>query len=551
MQQRKTATNLCLRTEPAQTSITPTQVDDRPLQVIQMKRGGSGGGNAAKDGTLRQPGGSRRAGITGKLGRPPGNAVGASSATTISNKRDVTDNLLLAAGPPRVSTAPSLVAPAALSSEAASHQKEGASDNWDDDFEEAPGSRLAALRPSTQLAATGTGIHSHTNPLISHLDQYDDDFAEVNGHGALALKRSQPTTAPPSSARQATPPSGLSAAPPQLQHKRSARALDTSNGRDNPQNLTASASKSRSLSQALHKYSEKVSLEDYEADFDTITDRKPDQSHSLRLSKTRAAEDPDFEEGEFDPFADLDGDERVEVNDLDANAARDKHARLCQYVGDLVERLESRGSQEDLIDVCDQLVSQTWGFKRKEVERTHIPLFAQDTILAEAPEMKQPFFSAHGALSLVQLLEANRSAHVTCRLLGVLNLIIFQDPEAQENLCLIGAIPVVMSFTAKHFTHDIRLEAAHFVYAMCSTSSLTLQFVLSCRGLKTLVELIDEDYNEQKDLVWLGVGCVNSVMELQVSPLLSCRWTCAVLTLPPEPRLAEQFLQNACTARSA
>lgn len=95
--------------------------------------------------------------------------------------------------------------------------------------------------------------------------------------------------------------------------------------------------------------------------------------------------------------------------------------------------------------------------------------------------------------------------------------IIYDDPGAQENLCLIGAIPVVMSFTTKKFPHEVRLEAAHFVFSMCSTSSLTLQFVLSCRGLKTLVELIDEDYNEQKDLVWLGVACVNSVLELQVS----------------------------------
>ena len=142
---------------------------------------------------------------------------------------------------------------------------------------------------------------------------------------------------------------------------------------------------------------------------------------------------------------------------------------------------------------------------------------SQDTILTDAPEMKHHFFSSHGALALVQLLEVIRLPDLVCRILGVLNLLIYQDLEAQENLCLVGAIPVVMTFTSKRFNHDIRLEAAHFVYAMCSSSNLTLQFVLSCRGLKTLVELIDEDYNEQKDLVWLGAGCVHSVLELQVS----------------------------------
>ncbi|PWN90460.1 hypothetical protein FA10DRAFT_241235, partial [Acaromyces ingoldii] len=217
----------------------------------------------------------------------------------------------------------------------------------------------------------------------------------------------------------------------------------------------------------------------------------PNQTLQLttRLSKRSWLGDDDSDE---DPFAEFEDDFSQEA-DLEANVARDKHARMCASVNDLVEELQATTSEDQLIEACEQL----------------------ESILTDMPDMKSQIFSAHGALAIIQLLEEIQIRDVISRLLGLLNVIIYQDAVAQENLCLIGSIPVVMQFTSKKFPHDVRIEAAHFVFAMCSTSSLTLQFVLSCRGLKTLVELIDEDYWEQRDLVWLGVGCVNSVLELQ------------------------------------
>lgn len=217
----------------------------------------------------------------------------------------------------------------------------------------------------------------------------------------------------------------------------------------------------------------------------------PSQTLQLttRLSKRSWLGDDDSDE---DPFAEFEDDFSQEA-DLEANVARDKHARMCASVNDLVEELQATTSEDQLIEACEQL----------------------ESILTDMPDMKSQIFSAHGALAIIQLLEEIQIRDVISRLLGLLNVIIYQDAVAQENLCLIGSIPVVMQFTSKKFPHDVRIEAAHFVFAMCSTSSLTLQFVLSCRGLKTLVELIDEDYWEQRDLVWLGVGCVNSVLELQ------------------------------------
>ena len=40
---------------------------------------------------------------------------------------------------------------------------------------------------------------------------------------------------------------------------------------------------------------------------------------------------------------------------------------------------------------------------------------------------------------------------------------------------------------------------------------------ISCRGLKVLVEMMDENYDEQKDLVWMAVDGICRVFELQAS----------------------------------
>ncbi|SNX84122.1 related to MAPKK kinase [Melanopsichium pennsylvanicum] len=257
----------------------------------------------------------------------------------------------------------------------------------------------------------------------------------------------------------------------------------------------------KQMRRTLGKYSEDHYKEDYSDLFGQADDGshgKEDSAFSsgntlqltARLSNRSWMRDDDGDED--DPFAEIDEGLNAEA-DLEANVARDQHARMCAFVTELVESLDTHAGVEELLQVCEDI----------------------DQVLTDMPEMKAQLLASHGALALIQLLEAAADRELAIRLLGILNLIIFEDPEAQENLCLIGAIPVVMTFTTKKWTHDLRLEAAHFVFAMCSTSRLTLQFVLSCRGLRTLVNLIDEDYLEQKDLVWIGVGCVSSVLELQ------------------------------------
>jgi hypothetical protein len=48
-----------------------------------------------------------------------------------------------------------------------------------------------------------------------------------------------------------------------------------------------------------------------------------------------------------------------------------------------------------------------------------------------------------------------------------------------------------------------------------------LQMFIGCCGLKVLVEMIDENYEEQKDLMWMAVDGICRVFEMQESTGLS------------------------------
>ncbi|KAJ5474953.1 Cytokinesis protein sepH [Penicillium diatomitis] len=76
----------------------------------------------------------------------------------------------------------------------------------------------------------------------------------------------------------------------------------------------------------------------------------------------------------------------------------------------------------------------------------------------------------------------------------VVNAIIYNDYEIQENPCFVGGIPI----------------------QMFQTSTLTLQMFISAGGLNVLVEFLEDDYEDERDLVLIGVNGICRVC-------LSCR----------------------------
>ncbi|KAF4994801.1 hypothetical protein FDECE_13006 [Fusarium decemcellulare] len=200
------------------------------------------------------------------------------------------------------------------------------------------------------------------------------------------------------------------------------------------------------------------------------------------------------DEDEDDPFASMDP--GWDEMDLEANIARDRHARLAEKVEDLVRSLKTTEGEDALAEFSEDLLGLLW----------------------ENNEVKNLIISAHGLLPILEILEpctVKSKQYMILQLLKVVNAIILDDVEIQENLCFVGGIPIITKFAARQYSDEIRLEAAAFVRQMYQTSTLTLQMFVSAGGLNVLVEFLDEDYDVTRDLVLIGVNGIWNVFELQ------------------------------------
>ncbi|KPI37627.1 Cytokinesis protein sepH [Cyphellophora attinorum] len=201
---------------------------------------------------------------------------------------------------------------------------------------------------------------------------------------------------------------------------------------------------------------------------------------------------PDDEESdEDDPFAELE--EGLPEVDLESNIARDKQARLRADVEMLVGQLKVSQDDDALLHISEELMNC-------------FSLFS---------ETKSIIISAHGVLPMLEILEDCKRLDVVLNLLKIINAIIHNDEEVQENVCFVGGIPKINKFASNKFPKEIRLEAAAFVRQMYQTSTLILQMFVSAGGLTVLVDFLEDDYDDDRELVLIGVNGIWSVFELQ------------------------------------
>ncbi|KAI9573496.1 hypothetical protein HD554DRAFT_2013230 [Boletus coccyginus] len=425
-------------------------------------------------------------------------------------------------------------------------QPEEQTDNWDDDFEDGPSfSKLQALeksaleddkpevddnaqtiRPNRSPAGPGTiplarAPAADIVPIVedySDLASEEDDIILQEKVADFKMKNSVrrglfhpddiktlgiapsspgPTSAPlPSLSRKPSRPSlspaGANGPPSGSIRSHSRSSSFVGSGSSSSGSFGRSEAKRVTSSHGFHKYAEEDD-EDYDDVFGKVngtTLEQPMQTLQLNTrysNKSWLGDDDDDD----DPFAEID--EGFAEDDLETNLQRDKHARLCSMVNQLIDELTPSAPDFQLRDACDQLI----------------------TIMTENPEMLFQLVSSHGMLAILEVLEGKCSRDVLTKLLHIINLLVTGDLGVLESFCLIGGIPVMMGFTSKKYPSECRTEASSFIRLLCHTSALTLQMFISCRGLKVLVDLLDEDYTEQSELVVDALDCIGSVFELQ------------------------------------
>jgi hypothetical protein len=213
--------------------------------------------------------------------------------------------------------------------------------------------------------------------------------------------------------------------------------------------------------------------------------------------------------------------------DLEANIARDKHARVSAQISQLVDSLRPGREVSALIPICDQIYD----------------------LLDENSDLKNQVIASHGLFPILELLDTYEEARLNLRLLRILNIIIMDDVEVQESLCFMGGIPIVTKFAFKPFASNIRHEAAAFFQQICQTSTLTMQIFVSCRGLNVIAQILEEDYRTEKDLVLVGVGAIWNVFNLQSSTPKNefCRIFAKSGILEPLSKILQLVLDDADT----
>lgn len=191
---------------------------------------------------------------------------------------------------------------------------------------------------------------------------------------------------------------------------------------------------------------------------------------------------------------------KEDVIDMDGLGFDDKlptenlfHLQAVEF-SKLVSSLRTDESEDVIVSACQKLIA----------------------FFHQRPDQKLVFVTQHGLLPLMELLEVPKT-RVMCSVLQVLNLIVQDNTDSQENACLVGLIPVVMSFAAPDRPREIRMEAAYFFQQLCQSSPLTLQMFIANRGIPVLVGFLEADYAKYREMVHMAIDGMWQVFKLQRS----------------------------------
>ncbi|CEG42848.1 ste ste11 cdc15 protein kinase [Plasmopara halstedii] len=206
--------------------------------------------------------------------------------------------------------------------------------------------------------------------------------------------------------------------------------------------------------------------------------------------------------------------------DFDYLTARDTIQKATGRVVELLSLLNPSMDDQVILDACNDLEK----------------LFDQNVTL------KRDLMSLGGVVpNIMEALEMKKM-DVLHAVLRVINKIVEGNKKFQENLALVGLVPVIIKLTKQHnpfylpehfgrevspehikFACAVRMEAAKFVRQCCKTSSLTLQMFIACGGLPVLVDFLTltnqlSSLEQDVDLVRIALDGISCVFSIQTIP---------------------------------
>uniref|UniRef100_K3X170 non-specific serine/threonine protein kinase n=1 Tax=Globisporangium ultimum (strain ATCC 200006 / CBS 805.95 / DAOM BR144) TaxID=431595 RepID=K3X170_GLOUD len=254
--------------------------------------------------------------------------------------------------------------------------------------------------------------------------------------------------------------------------------------------------------------------DDDDSGFDDMVDSTFPQDFPHRLSKRDMLSARDASESLPDYLFD-------DEMDFEYSSIRDNNQKATSRVVELLALLDPSMDDQVILDACTSL----------------------QEIFESNQALRRDLMSQPGVVpNIMEALEMKKM-DVLYAVLKVINMIVEDNQKFQENLALVGLVPVIIKLTkqdyssalfseehlsmdstsAQNFAAFVRLEAAKFVRQSCKTSSLTLQMFIACGGLPVLVDFLtlDNDIpttNSEIDLLRIALEGIFSVFNLQTIP---------------------------------
>lgn len=102
---------------------------------------------------------------------------------------------------------------------------------------------------------------------------------------------------------------------------------------------------------------------------------------------------------------DLSGEEDIGTDILSANYHRDRVARMCSFVNDLLNGMMDQAEESILKEGCLYLVRVSQSIHLLSLNQRGADHVLQITLLEEFPEIRDHFIRMHGLLTLVEALQ--------------------------------------------------------------------------------------------------------------------------------------------------
>ena len=147
-------------------------------------------------------------------------------------------------------------------------------------------------------------------------------------------------------------------------------------------------------------------------------------------------------------------------------------------------------------------------------------------------ELKKTVVGYHGMIPIIELLSTVNDFNTVESLLDLINTIATESPDILENICLVGAIPIVLKYSQKMFPKTILKKVANFIKLLNLTKS-TLQMFIISNGFSVLITLLEE--TEDHEVIFVAIDAIRSIFDLPMKSIKNdlCRLLikCQILNL--------------------